>query len=64
MDANHEQAGQKAATYLLNKGYRRMVFLMGDRETDKISIARREGMRQVFAEEELTFKTLYGNGTF
>ena len=64
MDANHEQAGQKAAAYLLNKGYRRMVFLMGDRETDKISAARRNGMQQVFAEEELSFTTLYGDGTY
>lgn len=64
MDVNHEQAGQKAAAYLLDKGYRRMVFLMGDRETDKISAARRDGMLQMFAEEELSFTTLYGNSTY
>ena len=64
MDVNHEQAGQKAATYLLDKGYRRMVFLMGDRETDKISAARRDGMLHMFAEEELSFATLYGDSTY
>ena len=41
-----------------------MVFLMGDRETDKISAARRNGMQQVFAEEELSFTTLYGDSTY
>ncbi|MBQ8081104.1 MAG: LacI family DNA-binding transcriptional regulator [Clostridia bacterium] len=64
MDANHEQAGQAAANYLLDKGYRRMVFLMGDQETDKISSARRTGMLRVFAEEELSFITLYGDSTY
>ena len=64
MDVNHEQAGQKAATYLLDKGYRRMVFLMGDRETDRISTARRNGMLQMFDEEELSFTTLYGDSTY
>ena len=64
MDVNHEQAGQKAANYLLDKGYRRMVFLMGDQETDKISAARRDGMLHMFAEEELSFITLYGDSTY
>ena len=64
MDVNHEQAGQQAANYLLDKGYRRMVFLMGDRETDKISAARRDGMLHMFAEEELSFVTLYGDSTY
>ena len=64
MDVNHEQAGQKAAVYLLDKGYRRMAFLMGDREADRISAARRDGMLQMFAEEELTFSTLYGDSTY
>ena len=64
MDVNHEQAGQKAAAYLLDKGYRRMAFLMGNRETDKISAARRDGMLHLFAEEELSFTTLYGDGTY
>ena len=64
MDVNHEQAGQKAASYLLDKGYRHMVFLMGDKETDKISTARRNGMLQMFEEEELTFTTLYGDSTY
>ena len=64
MDVNHELAGQKAADYLLDKGYRRMVFLMGDQETDKISAARRTGMLRSFAEEDLTFTTLYGDSTY
>lgn len=64
MDVNHEQAGQTAANYLLDKGYRRMVFLMGDQETDKISAARRDGMMFMFAEEELSFTTLYSDSTY
>lgn len=64
MDVNHEQAGQKAASYLLDKGYRHMVYLMGEKETDKISAARRNGMLQMFEEEELTFTTLYGDSTY
>ncbi|MBR1586406.1 MAG: LacI family DNA-binding transcriptional regulator [Clostridia bacterium] len=64
MDVNHEQAGQTAANYLLDKGYRRMAFLMGDRETDRISAARRNGMLHMFAEEELSFTTFYGDSTY
>ena len=41
-----------------------MVFLMGDKEADKISTARRNGMLQMFEEEELTFTTLYGDSTY
>ncbi len=64
MDVNHEQAGQKAASYILDKGYRHMVYLMGEKETDKISDARRNGMLQMFEEEELTFATVYGDSTY
>lgn len=64
MDVNHEQAGQKAAGYLLDKGYRHMVYLMGPKETDKISAARRNGMLQMFEEEDLAFTTFYGDGTY
>lgn len=64
MDVNHEQAGQKAAEYILDKGYRRMAFLMGNRETDKISAARRAGMLRMFEEEELTFETFCGDSTY
>lgn len=64
MDVDHEQAGKKAATYLLDKGYRRMAFLMGDQNTDHISAARRTGMISMFSEEELTFTTLYGDSTY
>ena len=41
-----------------------MVFLMGDKETDKISDARRNGMLQMFEEEDLCFTTLYGDSTY
>ena len=64
MDVNHEQAGQTAANYLLDKGYRRMVFLMGDQASDRISTARRDGMLRMFAEEELSFTTLYSDSTY
>lgn len=64
MDVNHEQAGQKAASYLLDKGYRKMAFLMGDRETDRISAARRCGMLSMFEEEELSFETYYGDSSY
>ena len=64
MDINHELAGQKAANYILDKGYRRMVFLMGDIETDMISLSRRSGMLRVFEEEALTFTTLCGDSTY
>lgn len=64
MDVNHELAGQKAAAYLLDKGYRRMAFLMGDDTEDHISISRKNGMLQVFDEEELTFRTLCGESTY
>lgn len=64
MDVNHELAGQEVATYLLDKGYRRMAFLMGNEIEDHISISRKNGMLQVFGEEELTFQTLCGDSTY
>ena len=60
MDVNHELAGQKAASYLLDKGYRRVTLLMAKGEDDPISRGRRDGVRQVFEEEELPFQTLCG----
>ena len=53
MDVNHEQAGQIAANYLLDKGYRRIAFVMGQ-EADPLSQSRLRGIHQVLAEEELT----------
>lgn len=60
MDVNHELAGQEAAAYLLDKGYRNMTFLMGDETEDHISLSRKAGMLSVFGEEELTFSTVCG----
>ena len=64
MDVNHELAGQEAATYLLDKGYRDMTFLMGDANEDHISLSRQAGMQQVFGEEGLTFRTVCGESTY
>ena len=64
MDANHELAGQEAASYLLDKGYRRVTFLMGNETEDHISLSRKSGMLQVFEEEELTFETMCGESTY
>lgn len=64
MDVNHELAGQEAAAYLLDKGYRNMTFLMGDETEDHISLSRKAGMLSVFGEEELTFSTVCGESTY
>ena len=52
MDVNHEQAGQLAANYLLDRGYRRLAFVMGSLD-DPLSQSRLAGIRQVMEEEEL-----------
>ena len=57
MDVNHEQAGQIAANYLLDKGYRQMAFIMG-REDDAIAQSRLTGIRQAMDEEELTLEVV------
>ena len=57
MDVNHEQAGQIAANYLLDKGYRQMAFIMG-REDDAIARSRLTGIRQAMDEEELTLEVV------
>ncbi len=57
MDVNHEQAGQLAANYLLDKGYRQMAFIMGQEE-DSLSQSRLAGINQVMAEEELTVEVI------
>ena len=64
MDVNHELAGQEAAAYLLDRGYRNMTFLMGDETEDHISLSRKAGMLSVFGEEELTFSTVCGESTY
>lgn len=55
IDVNHEQAGQLAANYLLDKGYRAMALIMGQ-EDDALSRSRLAGIQQAMAEEELTIK--------
>ncbi len=64
IDVSHESAGQIAANYLLDKGYRRIVFLMGDSEEDQISLRRQDGINMVFEEEELTIETITGITSF
>ncbi len=58
IDVSHEAAGQIAANYLLDKGYRRIVFLMGDAEADQISSRRLDGINIAFDEEELSIETV------
>ena len=57
IDVNHEQAGQLAANYLLDKGYRRMALIMGQ-EDDALSQSRLTGIKQAMAEEELTVEVV------
>lgn len=57
IDVNHEQAGQIAANYLLDKGYRQMAFIMG-REDDALSQSRLTGIHQAMSEEELTVEVV------
>lgn len=64
IDVSHESAGQIAANYLLDKGYRRIVFLMGDAENDQISSRRLDGINIVFEEEELSIETITGITTY
>lgn len=58
IDVSHESAGQLAANYLLDKGYRRIVFLMGDAKEDQISARRLDGLKLALEEEELTIETI------
>ena len=64
IDVSHESAGQIAANYLLDKGYRRITFLMGDSEEDQISKRRLDGINIVFEEEELSIETITGITSF
>ena len=57
IDVNHEQAGQIAANYLLDKGYRRMAFITGQ-ENDALSQSRLRGINQVMSEEELSVEVV------
>lgn len=58
MDISHEVAGQIAANYLLDKGYRRILYLMGDKQEDRISARRLAGLLSVLKEEELSIETM------
>ena len=64
IDVSHEAAGQIAANYLLDRGYRRIAFLMGDAENDQISSRRLDGINIVFEEEELSIETITGITTY
>ena len=55
IDVNHEEAGKLAANYLLDRGYRRMALIMGQK-SDALSQSRLMGIQQAMAEEELTFE--------
>lgn len=57
IDVDHGQAGQIAANYLLDKGYRKMAFVMGQ-ENDALSQSRLRGINQVMAEEDLTVEVI------
>ncbi len=57
IDVNHEQAGQLAANYLMDKGYRRMAVVTG-LEDDALSQSRLAGINQVMAEEELSIEVI------
>lgn len=64
MDISHEAAGQLAANYLLDKGYRRIVFIMGDAQADQISARRLAGLLEALSEEDLPIETLQGATDF
>lgn len=63
IDVNHEQAGQLAANYLLDKGYRRMAFITGG-EDDSLSRSRLAGITQVLSEEELAIEVVRNHSVF
>lgn len=63
IDVNHEQAGQLAANYLMDKGYRQMAFIMGTEE-DALSLSRLKGINQVMSEEELTVEVIQNQSVY
>ncbi len=63
IDVDHEQAGQLAANYLMDKGYRRMAFVMGQ-SGDALAQSRLTGINQVMAEEELTVQVLCNRSAY
>lgn len=63
IDVNHEQAGQLAANFLLDRGYRKMAFITGSEE-DSLSQSRLAGIHQVMAEEELTVEVVRNQSVY
>lgn len=62
IDISHEAAGQLAADYLLDKGYGRILFMMGNHDNDMISARRLSGLLVALEEEKLPIET-YENVT-
>ena len=63
MDINHELAGSVAASYLLDKGYRRILYLAGSEE-DAISQSRLKGIQSALREEDLQMDIVYGDSPY
>lgn len=59
MDISHESTGQLAANYLLDKGYRHIVFFMGEKDTDVISERRLHGLLTVLNDEDIPIEVQY-----
>jgi len=64
IDISHEAAGQMAADYLLDKGYGRILFMMGDKDLDQISARRLKGLITALEEEELPIETFENITTY
>ena len=64
IDISHEVAGQIAADYLLDKGYGRILFMMGDHEYDGISARRLQGLLGPVGEEQLPMETVQDITTY
>ncbi len=62
MDVNHEQAGELAANYLLDRGYRKIAFLVGSE--DQLSRSRQTGINHAMGEEELEVELVICNSNF
>lgn len=60
MDVSHEAAGQLAANYLLDKGYRRITFLLDTEGEGKIAQRRLDGLNAALEEEDLTIESIPG----
>ncbi|MCD7817670.1 MAG: LacI family transcriptional regulator [Lachnospiraceae bacterium] len=63
LDVDQQYAGQLADNYLLDKGYRRMAFIMG-KEDDPLTKSRLDGMNQIMSEEELSVEAVYNSSPY